>query len=143
MKQRIKIGLMIRSLSNQLDCQFERHISSNLPDGITGLQGRVIDFVCEQKREVFQKDIEEEYGIQRSTATGLLKLMEKNGLLVRESVAYDARLKRIVLTKKALKIHIQIKEEIDYIENSLTENLTEEEIECFLIVIDKLASKTK
>ena len=50
---------------------------------------------------IIRKDIEEEFQIRKSTVTGILQLMEKNGFIYRESVEKDARLKRIVPTKKA------------------------------------------
>ena len=143
MENQNKIGLAIRILSNQVEREFERHIACSLPNGITGLQGRVIDFVKEQTDEVFQKDIEEEYGIQRSTATGMLQLMEKNGLLTREAVDYDARLKKIVLTKKAIGIHARIKDEINRVENMLREGQTEDEINTFFSVMKKISMKVK
>lgn len=65
---------------------------------ITGVQSRVLHFVCEHSRTgpVYQKDIENEFHyIRRSTATGILKLMEKNGMIGKESVPEDARLKRL------------------------------------------------
>ena len=36
---------------------------------------------------MFQRDVEAEFNIRRSTATGILQLMEKNGFLLREPVA--------------------------------------------------------
>ena len=36
----------------------------------------------------------------RSTVTGVVKLMERKGLIRRESVSSDARLKKLVLTEK-------------------------------------------
>ncbi len=38
-------------------------------------------------KEIFQKDIEAEFNIRRSTATGILKLMEKNGFINRQTSA--------------------------------------------------------
>ena len=58
--------------------------------------------------ETFQKDIEKAYEIRRSTATGILQLLEKNGYLKRQSVSEDARLKKLVLTAKAIEVHDQI-----------------------------------
>lgn len=60
----------------------------------SGSQGRTLYFLLAQSDDVFQKDIEEEYSIRPSTATELLKQMEKNGLIVREPVSYDNRLKK-------------------------------------------------
>ena len=47
----------------------------------------------------FPKDIEKEFSINRSTTSEMLKLMCKNGMITREEVDYDARLKKIVLTE--------------------------------------------
>ena len=63
-------------------------------------------------REVYQKDIEEEFRIRKSTATGILQLMEKNGFISRESSKKDARLKRIVPTPKAEALRPEILEHI-------------------------------
>ena len=71
---------------------------------ITGVQSRVLHFVCEHSRTgpVYQKDIENEFHIRRSTATGILKLMEKNGMIGKESVPEDARLKRLKVTARGM-----------------------------------------
>jgi DNA-binding MarR family transcriptional regulator len=143
MEHRNRIGLAVRILSNQIGREFERQISSNLPAGITGLQGRMIGFIRDKTDDVFQKDIEKEYDIRRSTATGMLQLMEKNGLLTREAVSFDARLKKIVLTDKALGIHDQIIREIDRIESQLMNDLTEDEINTFFSVAKKISNNIK
>ena len=41
----------------------------------------------------------------RSTVTGVVKLMERKGLIRRESVSSDARLKKLVLTEKGISAH--------------------------------------
>ena len=51
--------------------------------------------------EIYQKDIEQEFKVSRATASNMLQLMERKGLIVRESVSRDARLKKISLTEKA------------------------------------------
>ena len=64
--------------------------------------------------------------------------MEKNGFITRESVANDARLKKIVLTEKAVRLHNCIAEDIEKRENKLRKGLTDEEIEAFFSIIQKL-----
>ena len=72
----------------------------------TGCHSFALRFFAENAdRDIFQKDFEEEFSIRRSTATKILQLMEKNGLIERQKVESDARLKKIVLTNKALDIH--------------------------------------
>ena len=82
-----------------------RHFSTFSFHGtLSGAQGKTLHFILARGQEcdVFQKDIEEEYSLRPPTATKLLKDMEKNGLIYREAVPYDARLKRIVATEKAM-----------------------------------------
>ena len=99
----------VSKLSNQLRRKLDM-LSSRKE--FSGSQGRTLHFLLAQTQDVFQKDIEEEYGIRPSTATELLKQMEKNGLVVREPVAYDNRLKKIVLTDKALIYRQQVIEDL-------------------------------
>ena len=48
--------------------------------GVTGVQSRILGYILEHCRKgpVFQKDVEDAFGLSRSTATGILQLMEKN-----------------------------------------------------------------
>ena len=85
-----------------------------------------------------QKDIEEEFNIRRSTATGILNSLEKNDMLKRESVSYDKRLKKLVLTEKSNLFCKKIRETLIADEKKLTENLTAEEIEFFLKIIAEM-----
>ena len=97
----INTGRLIHILSNQMK---RRNASEAVgDDGLTTMQKHVLKHILLETmhREVYQKDIEEEFQIRKSTATGILQLMEKNGFISRESSKKDARLKRIVPTPKA------------------------------------------
>lgn len=61
----------------------------------------MLHFILAQSNDVFQKDIEE-YSLRPPTAAELLKKMEKNGLIYREAMVSDARMKRIAVSEKAL-----------------------------------------
>lgn len=104
----------------------------------SGSQGRTLHFLLAQSEDIFQKDIEEEYSIRPSTATELLKQMEKNGLITREPVAYDNRLKKIVLTDKALMYRKQVVEDLTALEESLIKDIPEEKLNIFFEVIEKM-----
>lgn len=136
-----KIGFAIKMLSNLLKRRIDISVSRVATDGITGMQCMVIGFIYRnsEKKDVFQKDIENEFNIRRSTATGILQLMVKNGLITRESVSHDARLKKLVLTEKALGIHRNIDAAITQMEDRISSGLTDEEIEVFFRIIDKIS----
>lgn len=64
--------------------------------------------------------------------------MEKNGLITRESVAYDNRLKKIVLTDKALMYRKQVVDDLSALEESLIKDIPEEKLNIFFEVIEKM-----
>lgn len=133
------VGFEIRTISNLI-----RRNIGNLPalkavESVTGTHCWMIGYIYDhQDQDVYQKDIEEKFSIRRSTATAILQRMEKNGLIVRCPVAHDARLKKLELTEKAIKIQEQINLEIDAFEQRLVAGLTEEEIQMFHQITDKL-----
>ena len=82
--------------------------------GLTGIQSRVIHFILIKSAEgpVYQRDVESAFGVSRSTVTGMLQQMEKDGLIRRVSVASDARLKSLVPTEKAVHLDAQVEERL-------------------------------
>ena len=57
--------------------------------------------------------------------------MEANGLIRREPVGYDARLKKIVTLPYAEEIRKQLEAQVDRTERHLTEGFTKEELAQF------------
>lgn len=114
--------------------EIRRHV-----DDLTGTNGWVIGFIAEHEgQDIFQRDLEVQFSIRRSTATKILQLMEKKGLLERQSVEYDARLKKLVLTPKALELHKLATEDMRAFEQRLTCGLSKEELVAFFHITEKL-----
>jgi len=139
MDDRLPVAILIKILSNyikrNLDCAAAQGPLKNL----TGTQIQIIGYIHHAaKSDVFQKDIETKYSIRRSTATGILQLMEKNGLVTREPVDYDARLKKLVLTEKALTIWRQAKLQVSELDERLTREISAEELVVFRSIIGKM-----
>lgn len=140
MKQPRRIGFTIKTISNQMRRRIDMNISKHDKDSVTGMQGMVIGFIYHNSdKDIFQKDIETEFNIRRSTATGILQLMEKNGFIKRQPVSYDARLKKLILTEKAINAHKKIEVEINNMEERMAKGLTDEEIETFFKLMDKIS----
>lgn len=72
------------------------------------------------------------------TATELLKKMEKNGLIYRETMANDARMKRIVVSEKALQYKDMVIADITTLEEELTKDIPQNELDVFFKVIEKM-----
>ena len=111
---------------------------------MTGNHGYILGFVYENRdRDIFQRDIEKEFNLRGSTVTNMLNLMEKNGLIERKSVDGDRRLKRIVLTQKAVEIHQLVISDIERLEETISKGIDKKDIEVFFSVLDKINSNIK
>ncbi|EKQ57504.1 MULTISPECIES: MarR family winged helix-turn-helix transcriptional regulator [unclassified Clostridium] len=140
MDNEIHIGKKISILSKRI----HRTISKEAVQyGLTDVQAKILAFIRfnSDKRDIFQRDIEEEFAIRRSSVTSVLQLMEKNGLVKRVSVSEDARLKKIVLTEKGLEIQRNVYEFILKFEKSLRDELSEDEFNILVALIDRLSKK--
>ena len=109
-------------------------------DEVAGMQGPMLGYIHEnsQERDVFQRDIEKEFNIRRSTATVMLQNLEQKGFLTREPVDYDARLKKIVLTQKAVEHNNMIRERVTAFNKALEKGITDSEKEMFFRILDKI-----
>lgn len=133
------VGIEIKTLSNLIKRRIDSIDKIKYLDKITGTHGWIIKYLYENKdRDVFQKDIEHKLQIRRSTATVMLQLMEKNELITRVSVDYDARLKKIVLTDKSIEMHLIIEEELGNLEKQVIKGLSEKEIDMFFEILEKM-----
>lgn len=106
---------------------------------LTGMQLFILEYLYQhQQQDVFQRDLEAEFHVRRSTVTGILKGMEKKGLIQRLSVEEDARLKRIVLTSQAKSLHREVEMAVARMEEIALRGLSEAEIEVFLEILEKM-----
>ena len=136
------IGREIRSLNNILMRRFD----SNRPDKeelgrITNANRWVIGYLTERQakgKDVFQRDLEETFCITRSTVSKVIDLMIQKGLIERQAVPYDARLKKLVLTEKALELSGRVRLYAEGVEKEVTAGFTQEEIATLLSYIDRI-----
>ena len=70
-------------------------------------------------------------------------MMERGGLIRRESVAFDARLKRIVLTDYAEEIRRQWQAQIERTEAERTEGFSEKELDDFFSYVARFKLNLK
>ena len=81
------IGFEIRILSNLIRRHINNSASHTETESVTGMNGWVIVYLAHNSdRDVFQRDLEERFNVRRSTVSNILSLMEKKGLIKRESV---------------------------------------------------------
>ena len=126
------VGYAVKSLNRRIGRVIDNIPAVRENKNLTSIQFWVLTFLFrEAGRDVFQRDVEAEFNIRRSTATDILKAMEANGLIRREPVGYDARLKKIVTLPYAEEIRKQLEAQVDRTERHLTEGFTKEELAQF------------
>ena len=134
-----RLGKYILDAAHQMKVELDSSFSN---DDLNGVQARILGFVeiyDKKGQNVYQKDIEAEFKIRRSSVSSVLDTMEKNGYIMRQSVLSDARLKKIVLTEKAKQLGVKYRSNIDLFEQTVEKNLTEEEIATVKNILDKIS----
>lgn len=136
-EKNMQTGKMINRISNRLRRR-SRAIQESL--GITGAQGNILDYIIVESgsHSVYQKEIEEEFGLRPSTATEALKTLEKKGLIRREAEKQDARYKKIVFTEKAETIREALRTEIEESEQLLLKGISTSEQKEFLRITEQM-----
>ena len=96
----------LRRVNNLIFRKIGQIARTNGVEAVTPMHGWIMEYLYRNSdTPVFQRDIEREFSITRSTVTNILQLMERKGYITRQSVAQDARLKQLVLTEKGRQFH--------------------------------------
>lgn len=128
----------IKAVSNAIRRKLE---GINIEDkfGLTGGECSIMGYLFENiHRPLYQKDIEEEFHIRRSSATRALQTMEKKGIIVRQSEAHDGRLKRLELTERAMEIGRDVGDMIAEAEQRMLSGIDDRELTLFLDICDRI-----
>ncbi len=136
----MSIGFRLKSVNNMIRRSLDTKFAEEGMIEVCGMQGPMISYIYDKSKQqdIFQRDIEKEFNIRRSTATVMLQTLEQKGFIIRESVAYDARLKKIVLTDKAIEHNLVIHKQIDAFNKKIEEDITQKEKEEFFRILDKI-----
>ena len=120
-KDKLKLGLDISKINHIISRKMDASVIKVIDDNLTVSQAYVIDFISMEgkDRDIFQKDLEKQFDLKRSSISLMLNNMEKNKLIERVAVSEDARLKKIVLTEKAIKLNEKISSTIQLISQTV------------------------
>lgn len=132
------IGHKVRIVHNCIDKYFN---TSWKKSGIepTRMQCATMRYLREHEQEdVFQKDLEAAFSISGATATNILKIMEKDGLISRVTMPNDARLKKVEMTEKGKVLDAAARAQVQRLEEGMKKGFTEEELTIFRGYLDKL-----
>ena len=135
-----EIGIRLRMLNNAIRRYMDRYTQKSELDNLTCSNGWIIGYIHDAGGSVFQQDLESEFGITRSTVSKVIILLEKKGMLKRESVSHDARLKKITLTEKSMEVIKIMQEDRERMEARLTKGFTPQELDVLYGFFDRIQS---
>lgn len=137
--KRALVGIEIHRLDNRITRILENQVKEAGFDEVTLMHGWIIHYLyVNRERDVYQRDIEKHCCVGRSTVTSVIQLMERKGLIRRESVENDARLKKVLLTDKGYRHREVVEGTIEALNKQMLRDVSEEEYDTFLRVLHKL-----
>ena len=138
------VGRELKKTHNLIARVVEEKRQTQKSDSVSFMMRKVIDFLYRNKSsEIFQRDIEKEFSLRRSSASQLLGKMEEATLIKRQPSQIDKRLKRVVLTDKAEKKCDEFIKGIISFEESLVKDIDEREVEAFLKTLSKIQANVQ
>jgi len=145
MRREKPLAFRIKSLNNEIKRHFDRSAIERNEANLTGMQFAFLGYISDrgETEDVFQRDIEVEFNIRRSTASGMLQLLEREGYIQRLSVPNDARLKKIILTDKAREQDKKAKKDIEQFDKKITAGITDAQLQEFYRILDKIADNIR
>lgn len=120
------------SPSKDENFDYENHVISHAGSSIISYLDNHAD------KDIFQRDLEHEFSVRRSTVSKILTALEQKEYIKRVAVSSDRRLKKIVLTDKAKLLTDRIKLQKKILEEKMTSGLSEEELSAFKATLEKI-----
>lgn len=115
-----------------------------IPAPPSPLQTRILEFLFKnQDREINQKDIEQHICVSKATISGALFSMEKNGFIERITSEKDQRSKKIIFTESSKEAYKSLSLVFNEVNEKLTTGITEEELNTFYAILDKLSNNLR
>lgn len=135
MKQE-KIEDLIKDISQKFDKAKYPYLK---PYNLTASQHKILLYLMDKPQDTIrQLDLQNAFKMTNPTITGILQNMEKNGWIERKRSPKDFRSKVINITDKVKKIRYEIIDIDKKVEKEMTENLTEEEKEELVRLLNKI-----
>lgn len=134
--QKDNVLFEIKTLEKMIARYFLKQVDLEKFSKPTPTQMQIMDYFLENnKKEIFQKDLENILKLRRATVSGVLQTMEKNELIERVTDLDDTRTKKIKLNQKAKEIFDRNEKKMKEIEEIITSGISEEDLKSFSKVI--------
>lgn len=127
-----------------LICRLIHSKNPNIIKPPTITQARIMKYIFENNsKDIYQKDLEKALNLRRATVSEVLATMERKGLIIRSENPNDARSKKIELAQLDNNKKRQMKEQMQQLEQALTQDISKEELLTFSLVLRKMENNIK
>lgn len=134
-----RVGFVIKRLDNTMVKYIDIKAKDQGIDEVALMHGFILGYLyCNSDKDIYQKDIEHHFSISRSHVTMMLKELEKDDLIRRESVAHDARLKKVTLTDKGVQSELTKRSIIDRLEKEMADGIDPYKLSIFFEVCESI-----
>lgn len=136
----------IKSLEKSIIRTFLTKQDVDIPENIfpSPTQFQIIECILESPtQEINQKDLEKRLNLSRATISGVLQTMEKSNLIMRVTNKEDVRTKKIILNEKTKELFEKKRKIIEKTEQEIIKNISEEDLETFLKVLNIMKENIK
>ncbi len=128
-------------------CIIHREIERQMADlNLSSIQSRILGYLyfqAKQSRQVFQRELEEEFKIRKSSVTSVLQGLEKRGLVRRVGVPGDGRQKELILTEQGILVQETVIGRLNALEEKVNGVLSPEEQQEFIACMKKMETRLK
>jgi len=123
------VALDIKVLSNLIHRELEQRSRLMAGDTVSDINGLIMSHMLSRGGIVFQKELEDAFGLTRSTISKVVNLMERKGMVEKIPAEHDARQRVIMLTGMAYKMAEQLQDESSMVTSQLLSDFDEHEID--------------
>lgn len=134
------VAIEIKVLNNLILRDLEQRSRLMAGEMVSGINGMIMGYILRQgENDVFQKELEDEFGLTRSTISKVVNLMERKGLIKRVPAEHDARQKLLRLTESARDIAEMMEAESSQLSSRLLRDFNDGEIDALMNYIGRMA----
>ena len=138
------LAIELKVLNNLIFRDLEKRARLTAGDMISGVNGMIMGYILRQgDREVYQRELESEFGLTRSTISKVVNLMERKGLIERATAEHDARQRMIRLTDRAQELAGIVQEESRLLSSRLLADFEDDEIEILMNYIGRMTQNMR
>ena len=129
-----------RTIGRQISLISKEVFEENELPILTPLEAWIIGYLYRNPgKALYQKDVEAEFHVSRSTVTRTVQNMEKLGLLERSTNGQDQRMKQVRITQKAAQLHENLHADIfRRVDERIMEGISDEDMEIFYRVLERM-----